>query len=148
MLFFQGVNWKVYITLYLKPTRNHSPQIDSFAKLVSQLKSNEGAKFELECRLLILIYSNPKFKVTCKNTGFECSNEGMSRLILQRNHLNFVALHLPFYEKNILKLSGHPEDSGKHQMQIKMVYSSLKNISLRHYQSQMCYLRTTHLGPP
>ena len=30
------------------------------------------AKFELECLLLIFIYFNPKFKVTCKNGNFEC----------------------------------------------------------------------------
>ena len=29
------------------------------------------AKFELESLQLIFIYSNSKFKVTCKNTGFE-----------------------------------------------------------------------------
>ena len=30
------------------------------------------AKFELECLLMIFIYFNSKFKVTCKNEDFEC----------------------------------------------------------------------------
>ena len=29
------------------------------------------SKFEFECLLLIFIYSNSKFKVTCKNADFE-----------------------------------------------------------------------------
>ena len=42
-----------------------------FAKLVRQWESKEWAKFELECLLLIFIYSNSKFKATCKNADFE-----------------------------------------------------------------------------
>ena len=43
-----------------------------FAKLVRQWKLKEWAKFELECLLLIFIYSNSNFKVTSKNGNFEC----------------------------------------------------------------------------
>ena len=37
-----------------------------------QWKTIWWAKIELECLPLIFIYSNSKFKVTCKNADFEC----------------------------------------------------------------------------
>ena len=53
------------------------------------------AIFELEYQPLLFIYSNSKFKVTCKNT---------KTLIQKRNFLKFVTLHLPvcFSHKNII----------------------------------------------
>ena len=41
------------------------------------------AKFELKCLLLIFIYFNSKFKVTCKNSDFEC------RYIRTHSDVNF-----------------------------------------------------------
>ena len=75
--------------------------------------------------------------------------------MIKRNHLKFQTLYLPFafLLEKILKLNGHPEYSGilfyldKGIKGIKTVHSSLKNAKFRVCQSQVHYLRTTHLGP-
>ena len=57
----------------------------------------------------VFIYSNSKCIVTCKNADFECqyirahTKERLSRI----SNIAFVIL--PFYQKKILKLNGHPE---------------------------------------
>ena len=71
------------------------------------LKSNQRitiwcAKFELECLLLIFIYSSAKFKVTCKNVNFECE---YIRTHSEENRLkisNFTFAILPFCHQNTL----------------------------------------------
>ena len=60
------------------------------------------ARFELECLVLIFIYFNSKFKVTCKNGDFECryirthSEEKTSKI----SNIAFVIL--PFSHQNVL----------------------------------------------
>ena len=108
------------------------------------------AKFELECLLLIFIYSNYKFKAICKMT----LNVSTSELIPKKKHLKFLTLHLPFclFLIKILKLNCHPEYAyfgfyftwGNRQMCIKMVHSNTKKANSRVHQSHVCYLHTTH----
>ena len=106
------------------------------------------AKFELECLLLIFTYSNSKFKVTCKNTDFECwynrthTKEKLSKIP------NITFAILPFAHKNTY-LNCHPEyfrvcSWGNHQMCFKMVHSNTRNAHSRVCQSQVCFLCTTH----
>ena len=71
------IHWSLF-QVFIECLHNNSRQRETihhklilFAKLVRQGKSKEWAKFELECPLLILIYSNSKFEVTCKNVDFE-----------------------------------------------------------------------------
>ena len=58
-----GCKLKVCETIYDK--------LIYFAKLVRRWKSREWAQFELQC-LLLFIYANSKFKITCINKAFEC----------------------------------------------------------------------------
>ena len=46
--------------------------------------------FELECLPLTFIYSNLKFKVSCKNISFECR-------YIKTHAEEFLTLHCPFY---------------------------------------------------
>ena len=78
-----------------------------FTKLERQWKPKERAKFKFKCLLpwlQMIIYSNSKFKVTCKNAG-------TLGLIPNNNRLKFITLHSPFclfIGGKILKLNGHP----------------------------------------
>ena len=80
-----------------RETVNHKSIL--FAKLVRQWKSKEWAKFELKCLLImIFIYSNSKFKVTCKTRTL---NAGISGLKPKRYSIsNITFAILPFYQKN------------------------------------------------
>lgn len=51
------------------------------------------AKFELECLLIIFIYFNSKFKVTCKNEDFECR---CIKTHFEEKSLKFVLFQSPF----------------------------------------------------
>ena len=53
--------------------RNHLGQIHIFHKIskAMKVKQAKSAKSDLECLLLVFIYSNSKLKVTCENTDFE-----------------------------------------------------------------------------
>ena len=106
-------------------------------------------KFELECLILIFIYSNSKFKVTSKNADFECrrirthTEEKPSKI----SNIKFAIL--PYSYKNTsTKLPseyfGVYFSWWNHQMRSKMVHFNTKNAKSRVRQSQMCYLRTTH----
>ena len=66
---------------------NHPPQIDIFYKISKAIKVKRVSKIELECLLLIPIYSNWKVRTL---------NVGISGLIPNRNHLIFLTLHPPF----------------------------------------------------
>ena len=65
------IHWSLF-KMWFESLLNSSHQRETiydklifFAKLVKQWKSKVWAKFELECTLLIFIYSNSKIKVTC-----------------------------------------------------------------------------------
>ena len=65
---------------------------------INTLKSDQWitiwwVKFELECLLLIFIYFNSIFKVTCKNGIFVCQ---YIRTHSEENRVKFLTLHSPF----------------------------------------------------
>ena len=69
-----------------------------FAKLVGQCKSKEWAKFKFECLLLLIcIYSNSKYKVTCKNVDFNCRYIG-THTKEKPSRISNIAI-LPFYQE-------------------------------------------------
>ena len=87
--------------------------------------------------LLLFLYSNSKFIVTCKNGDFECwyiwahSEEKSSKI----SNITFAIL--PFSHQNTLtKLLSWALWS------FKIVHSNTKNAKHRVPQSQVCYLRT------
>ena len=106
------------------------------------------ANFELECLLLIFIYFNSKFKVTCKNGDFKCqctrthSKETMSKIsnitfpILPFSHQN-TSTKLPSLILRSLLLLMKPSDT-------LQTHSNPKNAKSRVCQCQVCYLHTTH----
>ena len=73
------------------------------------------AKFELKCLLLIFIYFNSKFKVSCKSGEFECldtrtHSEGKHQRVhwnpgkassLQLNPVKKLASEIPYGEKGL-----------------------------------------------
>ena len=103
-------------------------KLNFFAKLVRPWKSKE-----LECLILIFIYSNSKFKVTCKNEDFECQYTTKEK---PSKTSNITFAILPFYQKKIFKLNGHPEYFGiyyswwNHQMCFKMVEFNIKKCKI------------------
>ena len=104
---------------------------------IRQWKSKEWANFELECLLLIFIYSNSKFKVTCKNADFECWYIRIHTKEKSSKISNITLATLPFYQKkNTHILNGHPEYLGtyyswwNHQMPFKMVSFNIKTQNL------------------
>ena len=125
--------------------------------LIYTLKSDQWitiwwAKFELECLLLIFIYFNSKFKVTCKNGDFKL-NAGTSEHIPKKICLKFLTLHLPFClfpHQNIFTwLPGLNTLESyffwwNYQMHFKMVHSNPRKAKSRVCQSHVCYLHTTH----
>ena len=100
---------------------------------------------------LIFIYSNSKFKVTCKTNTL---NSGTSELILKKNVWKFSYITFPILHHFASKfhLNCHPEylwiyfSWWNHQIRL-MVHSSLKNTQCTVRQSQVYYLHTTNLGP-
>ena len=57
-------------------------------------------KFELECVLLIFIYSDSKFKATCKDANLE---SGYIKTLTEENPFkisNITFAILPFFDKN------------------------------------------------
>ena len=79
-------------------------KLTSFANLVRQWKSKEWAKFKLGCLLLIFIYSNSKFAVTCKNADLECRYiVTHTKETPEMSNITFVLL--PFYPKKKKKYS-------------------------------------------
>ena len=67
------------------------------------------AKFESECLLLILIYSNSKFNVTCKNVDFQCRfiRNRTEENLYKISNITFAILHyiryFAFLSKNKTK---------------------------------------------
>ena len=105
--------------------------------MVRQRKSKELAKFELECLLPIFIYSNSKFKATCKSVAFECRYIRTHTKEKPSKISNITFAILPSYQKKkILKLNGHSEYFGiyfswwNHQMHLKMVHFNIKSQNL------------------
>ena len=100
-----------------------------FAKLVWRCKSQDWAKFELQCQLLIFIYSNSKFKVTCKTRTLNADTSGH---IPKRDRLKSLTLHSPFclfMNKKILNLNGHPDYFGTYTLN-KTIRCALKTFIL------------------
>ena len=131
LITLQGVSWKVITDTKEKP----STTIFFFsAKLVRRWKSEEEAKFELVCLLLISIFSNSKCKSLVKMRT--------SMLVHQdiRNRLKYLILHSPFclfIGKKILKQNCDPVYFGtysswwNHQMRFKIVHFYFKNAKYR-----------------
>ena len=102
------------------------------------------ATFELECLLLISIYSNSKFKVTCKkNADFEFRFIRTRTEEISSKISNITFAILPFSCKNTLIVLA-PLYFGvyfswrNHHMRFKMVHSNTKNANSRAHQSQVC----------
>ena len=82
------------------------------------------AKFELECILLTLIYTNSKFKVACKNADFEYWYIRTHTEEIPSKLFNVTFAIFPFSHKSTL-LKCHPEYFGvyfswwTHQMRFK-----------------------------
>ena len=118
-------------------------------KLVRRRKSKEWAKFELECLLLIFIYSNSKFKATCKNEDFKCryirthTKEKPSKI----SNITFAIQVCLFIKKKKKKkknwmailstVFGTYYFWWNHQMRFKMVHCSLKDPKSRVGESQV-----------
>ena len=119
------------------------------------LKSDQGitiwwAKFKLDCLLLIVIYSNQKFKSLAKGRTL---NTGTSELNTEETTSKIFTLHSSFFFliKNVTKLpscvlwslllSMKPSDA--HQNGSLQCYNT-KNTKSRVRKSQVCYLRVTH----
>ena len=134
-----GVNWTLNNNSHLKETIQD--KLIPLTKLIRQWKSREWIKSELECLQPIDIYSNSKFKLTCKNANF---NAGV-RTHIKEKPSKISILHSPFSllirkkrEKiGLLKLNGHPKYFGiyyhwwNHQMSFKWVHFSIKNTKFR-----------------
>ena len=72
---------------------------DTFAQLVRQWKSTGWTKFELECLLLIFIYTHSKFKVTYKNADFGCQYTRTHTKEKPSKIFNITFAILPFFQK-------------------------------------------------
>ena len=108
-----------------------------------QLITKWWAKFELECLLLIFIYSNSKFKLKSL-AETRTLNASTSDLIPKKNGRKLATLHslfCPFLMKILWSLYF---SWSNHQMRFKIVHSNTKNAKTGVRQSQMCYLRATH----
>ena len=117
-------------------------------EICSKVRTNFSAYLELKCLLLIFIYSNQEFKVTCKNADFECRYIRTHTEKETSKISNVTLAILPFSHKNILTKC-HPGYSGvyfswwNHHMCMKVVHSYTKNAKSKVRQSQVYYLRTT-----
>ena len=93
-----------------------------------------------ECLLLIFIYFNSKFKVTCKNWDFECQHIGThsKEKNVEVSKVTFDMLH--FLNQNLYKLQCHPEDFTiyfswwNHQIRFKLRWFILPQRILRYIQ--------------
>ena len=114
LLFIDHSSWcklKVYKIIHTKE-KPCTTNLYFSQKLVRQWNSREWVKFVLECILQIFIYSNSKFKVTYKNADFECHYIRTHTKQKPSKISNIKFSILPFYQKKILKLNGHPEYFG------------------------------------
>ena len=83
------------------------PQIDYFCKIIKTGIQSQKSEQNLSRNALIYIYSNAKFKVTCKALVYQD--------LFQRetiwNFKHYIS-HIAFLLKNILKLNDDPEYFG------------------------------------
>ena len=111
------------------------------------MENNMVRKIDLKCQLLIFACCNSKFKATCKNRDFEW---WYIRTPSEENPqiFNITFAHFVFFSSKYFNC--HPEYFGvyfswwNHHMHFKMVHSNTKKAKSRVYQSQVCYLHTTH----
>ena len=115
-------------------------------------KKEKKKKIELECLLVKFIYSNSKFKVTCKKGDFECRYIRTHTKEKPSKISNITFANLPLYQKKTLKLNGHSWVGyfgtyyfwWNHEMLFKMVHFNIKNAKSRVCEFQVCNLCTTY----
>ena len=86
--------------------------------------------------LLIFLYFNSKFKVTCKNENFDLDCRCIKAHI-EANSLKFALCQLPFC---FFSYPNRPLNA------FQIVHSSPNGAKFRVCQSQACFLYTNHLG--
>ena len=79
----------------------------------------------LECLLVVFVYSNSKFKITCKNANFECGTSGLTSKRNRPKIFYIIVAILLFHLKNS-QLNGHPDYLGSATRVMKIIRCASK----------------------
>ena len=128
--------WILNWSKWTLPKRNRLRQTDCFRKIGNAMKVKRVSNIWVRMSILILIYSNSKFKVTydkVKRGPWIPVHQNSYQKGTVQNFYNYIR-HFAFLSEKILKLN--PEYFGVyyswyHQIRFKMVHFNIKNAKSR-----------------